>query len=178
LKELPEAYYLHIGFHTAIILLNRPLLERGMTENHQTPLQTMAKSANAIRQTIQRYCRDYTFADAPPYLVFHVTRACVVFLLLATSPNLGTQRSAAYGLKHCLAAIDRCVQAWYNLHNRSIRLIQDLASRWQVVKSLPMRYSNVSHNFGGLQTYDMHEPDARWLCYESVECDLDYLIAL
>lgn len=177
-KELPEAHYLHIGFHTAIILLNRPLLERGMTEDHQRPLQAMATSANAIYQAIQRYCKDYSFADSPPYLVLHITRACVVFLLLATSSTVGIQRSAANGLKHCLKAIDQCAQSWRHLADRSIRLIQELAARWQVVKSLPMHHSNMAYGFNdtsGLraESGSMHQHDTERPYQESVECDLD-----
>lgn len=175
-KQLPEAYYLHIGFHTAIILLNRPLLERGTPGNPQRTLQTMVRSANAICQAIQRYCRGYCFAEGPSYLVLHITRACVVFLLIATSSDHSIQRSAANGLKHCLTAIDQCVQTWSYLGKRSIRFIQELALRWMVVKMLPMRYSNVIRDFDGVsssQTDDIRNPDGRRAHPENVDYSLD-----
>jgi hypothetical protein len=175
-KQLPEAYYLHIGFHTAIILLNRPLLEQGMAGDLRRILQTMVTSANDICQAVQQYCRNYSFADGPPYMVFHITRACVVFLLIATSSTLGIQRSAANGLKHCLKAIDQCAQTWDHITDRSIRLIQELASRWQVVKSLPMRYSNVTFDFSdvsGLRTDCTHTSAAGWPYQENIASDIN-----
>jgi len=175
-KKLPEAYHLHIGFHTAIILFNRPLLEQGTPGDPQRTLQTMVRSANAICQAIQRHCRDYSFAEGPSYLVLHITRACVVFLLVATSPDPSVQRSAANGLKHCLTAIDQCARTWSYLGKRSIRFIQELASRWMVVKALPMRYSNVIRGFdsvSGSQESAMHKPDGRWSHLENVDYSLD-----
>jgi hypothetical protein len=140
--ELPFVYYFNITFHTSLLLLNRPFLSDSSTRRPQNALKAMAIAATEVGNTIKQYRRSYSFADAPLSIVFHITRSSIVFLLLATSSADTIRRKAAVKLKQCLEALDECSETWEYRSKKSIRLLQELAARWKVVRSLPLRYSN------------------------------------
>lgn len=141
-KEHPTVYFFRIAYETALILLNRPFLIESSNERFRMVLQAMATAASSVSSIVQRYRRDRSFADAPTSMIFHLTRSSIVFLLLATSTAESVRRKAACRLKHCLEALGEYEATWRRRSTKSIRLIQELAARWKVVRALPLRFSN------------------------------------
>lgn len=134
-------FYYNIAYQTSLILLCRPFLSDS-DEQFRIALRTMVTAAFTVCDIVQQHRRKRSFAQAPPFVAYHLTRSSIVFLLLATSTADAIRLQAGSRLKNCLEALEECGRTWPKVSGKSIRLVQGLASRWGVVRTLPMRFSN------------------------------------
>lgn len=141
-KAHPGLYLFHMAYETSAIILYRPFLFQSSDALFRSILQDMAAGASNCTDVLLQYRKHYSTALAPTHIIYHIVRAAVVHLLLATSNHLPVQRRSSRKLKVCFEALEEYQQKWYLPNHRAIEFLRGVASRWDVTKCLPMKWSS------------------------------------
>ncbi|KAI2889316.1 hypothetical protein CBS11852_6846 [Aspergillus niger] len=137
----PFIYFLHMAIETSPIVMLLPFL--GKANDHQLPLllHEMFRSAFIVTDILFQYRKTYQLVKCPTMIVYYVVRSSVFLILLATSTDPALERRAARRLKISLESLEEMQQTWQQQASHAIQFLQGLATRWGVIKALPMRWS-------------------------------------
>jgi hypothetical protein len=142
------AVWLQLAYNAALILIHRPLLgEASNTDRRRFSLTVATTAASTISRTLLEPLVMDEFAAIGPQILDYISIAAIMHLLNATSGRSRLGRQSAHGLRTCIYALSSMSSFWANRSQRSIRHIQDLARRWEVIWALPLPYAQ-------LETYE------------------------
>lgn len=132
-----------MAYHAAVLLIHRPFLNEpagSFTLNFAMRCATSA--AASISNIVRMYSKSAEFGVVAPQVIDYIMSASVVHLLNATSGRTALGRQSANGLKSCMNALLDMQPKWNSRVQLSIRRIQELAHKWEVVWALPLQASH------------------------------------
>lgn len=95
-----------------------------------------------------------------PQVIDYISIAAIMHLLNATSGKNRLGRQSANGLRTCVHALSSMSSKWKTRSFNSLKNIQDLARRWEVVWALPLQYTQTSPSKISSSTPEMFEYSA------------------
>lgn len=131
-----------MAYHAAVLLIHRPFLNEpagSFTLNFAMRCATSA--AASISNIVRNYSKTAEFCIVAPQVIDYIMSASVVHLLNATSGRTALGRQSANGLKTCMNTLLDLQPKWKGRAQLSIRRIQELAAKWEVVWALPLQAS-------------------------------------
>lgn len=134
--------WFNMAYHAAVLLIHRPFLNEpagSFTLNFAMRCATSA--AASIANIVRMYSKSAEFRIVAPQVIDYIMSASVVHLLNATSGRTALGRQSANGLKSCMNALLDMRPKWNSRVQLSIRRIQELAHKWEVVWALPLQAS-------------------------------------
>ncbi|OKL56112.1 hypothetical protein UA08_08681 [Talaromyces atroroseus] len=137
----PFVYFLHMAIETSPMILLLPFLSRTSHQQLSSLLQEMFRSAFNVTDILLQYRKAHPLVKCPPMIVYYLVRSSVFLLLLATSTDTAFERRAARRLKVVLESLEEMQQPWWQQASRAVHFIQSLATRWGVLRALPLRFS-------------------------------------
>jgi len=135
-----------MAYHAAVLLIHRPFLNEpagSFTLNFAMRCATSA--AASISNIVRTYSKSSEFCIVAPQVIDYIMSASVIHLLNATSGRTALGRQSANGLKTCMNALLDMPPKWKCRVLLSIRKIQELAHKWEVVWALPLNASQPLH---------------------------------
>lgn len=135
---------LEIAYNAALILIHRPLLvEASNSKAGKSSLTVATTAAAAISRLVRDLGATQEISRIAPQIIDYVSIAAIMHLLNATSGRSRLGRQSANNLRVCVQALSQMVLGWKKRASNSLRHIQNLAQRWEVVWALPLQYSQV-----------------------------------
>lgn len=132
----------HLAYHTALILVHRPLLNEPKDSSAgRFSLQSATTAAASITRILRAYRKGRNLEDLGPHVFNYILSAAVIHLLNATSGRTALGRQSANGIRACLEALSEMQGKWSNRAHQSIKHIRELAHRWEVIWALPIQFS-------------------------------------
>ncbi|KAI5195849.1 hypothetical protein E4T38_08844 [Aureobasidium subglaciale] len=136
------AVWLEVAYNAALILIHRPLLsEASSSKAGRFSLTVATTAASAISRIVRDFGATHDVSRIAPQIIDYVSIAAIMHLLNATSGRNRLGRQSANGLRICVQALSAMVPRWEKRASSSLRHIQNLARRWEVVWALPLQYS-------------------------------------
>lgn len=133
---------LHLSYHTSTILIHRPFLRASMDADIQ---QMAFLSTRTDAQRMIEILRMPGVLDCletmPFWAVHHILTATISYLAIATSEKTTANRRCANALRTCMTALERTSTTWPSQSSQAILLAQELAARWGVTSSMPLKWS-------------------------------------
>ncbi|KAE9988504.1 hypothetical protein EG328_010543 [Venturia inaequalis] len=133
--------WFNVAYHAAVLLIHRPFLNEPAGSFTLNFAMRCATSAAASISNIVRYSKSAEFCIVAPQVIDYIMSASVVHLLNATSGRTALGRQSANGLKSCMNALTYMQPKWNSRVQLSVRRIQELAHKWEVVWALPLQVS-------------------------------------
>lgn len=105
-------------------------------------MRCATSAAASISNIVRMYSKSAEFCIVAPQIIDYIMSASVVHLLNATSGRTALGRQSANGLKSCMNALLEMNPKWNSRVQLSVRRIQELAHKWEVVWALPLQASH------------------------------------
>lgn len=137
----PFIYFLHMAIEISPIVLLLPFLDRTNDQQVSLLLQEMFRSAFIMTGILFQYRKTKQLVKCPAMIVYYVVRSSVFLISLATSTDPTLERRAARRLKISLGSLEEMQQTWQQQASHAIYFLQGLATRWGLLKALPLRWS-------------------------------------
>ncbi|PWY90288.1 hypothetical protein BO94DRAFT_584301 [Aspergillus sclerotioniger CBS 115572] len=136
----PSMIYLHMSYHMSHILIHRPYLKgAAQSDMYKLCVWSMSSAASSIVRLLREYRKVAPLDQISPFAVHSVLTAAVTHLCNATSTHQTLRSQSIAWFRVCFDALRAMQQRWIKA-KRGIRLLQELARRWQVMVALPLQH--------------------------------------
>ncbi|PYH46223.1 uncharacterized protein BP01DRAFT_338683 [Aspergillus saccharolyticus JOP 1030-1] len=138
---VPSIIYLHISYHMSHILIHRPYLREASQNGkmYQLCVRAMSTAAASIVRLLREYRKIAPLDLIPPFVVHSVLTAAVTHLCNATATHQALRSASIAQFRVCFHALWEMQARWMKA-KRAIRLLRELARRWQVMVALPLQH--------------------------------------
>ncbi|OOF91713.1 hypothetical protein ASPCADRAFT_29463, partial [Aspergillus carbonarius ITEM 5010] len=136
----PSIIYLHMSYHMSHILIHRPYLKGAVqSDTYKLCVWSMSSAAASIVRLLREYRKVAVLDQVSPFIVHSVLTAAVTHLCNATSTHQPLRSQSIAWFRVCFDALRAMQRRWIKA-KRGIRLLQELARRWQVMVALPLQH--------------------------------------
>ncbi|PYH87306.1 hypothetical protein BO82DRAFT_397216 [Aspergillus uvarum CBS 121591] len=166
---LPSMIYLHISYHMSHILIHRPYLKEATQRSsmYQLCVRAMSTAAASIVRLLREYRKVAPLDHMPPFVVHSVLTAAVTHLCNATSTHQGLRSASIAQFRVCFQALWAMQRRWIKAR-RAIRLLRELARRWQVMAALPLKHGFPAVSDSRGEGSEEEQLESEWLPMEEI----------
>lgn len=130
-----------ISYQVALLAIHRPFLHNASPISMKVAKESTAAAAIAVSRIVGTYRKLHSFRTAPPFMVYHLLRACVSHLFAAAGDLSTSRKQTSMPLKLCLISLEDMISTFPQPVHGAINIVQELAARWKVTWALPMHLS-------------------------------------